>query len=432
VTTPETGIDAETPAAGSDPDRGHGYRALSRNRDFGLIWVGLATSELGTSVSGVALPLLVLAVGTSGAITGLIGSVMLLVGWLSQLPAGYLADRYDRRLLMVICDAARMVLMAGVTISAFTGRVPVWWVLGVVVVSTMAWAVYMPAEAQAVRAVVAPEQVPEAVAVSQARAYAVELCGPALGGLLFSLRRTLPFLVDTVSFLISLVCVLSVRTSLRPKNPGAVERRFLPSVRAGWQHVWRDPLLRSTTVYSTAINLSVTTLIYVVIVGEGRGSAGGVTVGVAISGAAAAGLVGSLIAPRAQRRLSLRVLLSAAPVLVAVLLLLAARIGNAGVLAVVLAMLTLVSPITNVAISALLMVRVPEEIYGRAMSSVSFVATALQPLGPVGAGLLLDHTSLSTALVVLAAGFLLVTVTGLLVPNPERPATAAHARSVGR
>ena len=79
---------------------------LPGHRDFRLLWAGQAVSQLGTRIYGVAFMLWVLAVTGSVARTGLIASVSLGAFALAQVPGGWLADRVDRRHIMVACDAS--------------------------------------------------------------------------------------------------------------------------------------------------------------------------------------------------------------------------------------------------------------------------------------------------------------------------------------
>src|SRR3954453_10995502 len=79
---------------------------LRRNRDFMLLQAGQLLSTFGTSMSGIAYPLLVLAVTGSAAKAGYVGAAQFTPLLLFNLPAGVLADRVDRRRLMIVADAA--------------------------------------------------------------------------------------------------------------------------------------------------------------------------------------------------------------------------------------------------------------------------------------------------------------------------------------
>lgn len=80
---------------------------LRRNRDFQLLWGGQAVSLLGSQTSKIAYPLLVLAMTGSPAKAGIAGFAAMLGYLLFPLPAGALADRHDRKRIMIGCAAER-------------------------------------------------------------------------------------------------------------------------------------------------------------------------------------------------------------------------------------------------------------------------------------------------------------------------------------
>ena len=79
---------------------------LWRNRDFMLLQAGQLLSTLGSGLSGIAYPLLALALTGSAAKAGYVGAVRFLPLVLFALPAGVAADRLDRRLVMIASDVA--------------------------------------------------------------------------------------------------------------------------------------------------------------------------------------------------------------------------------------------------------------------------------------------------------------------------------------
>jgi MFS family permease len=88
-----------------------GSSVLHRNRDFMLLWSGQALSGLGSQISVVAYPLLVLALTHSPAKAGITGFAKALPIFLLALPAGALADRMHRKHLMVASDGVRAVAL---------------------------------------------------------------------------------------------------------------------------------------------------------------------------------------------------------------------------------------------------------------------------------------------------------------------------------
>src|SRR5919202_453726 len=80
---------------------------LRRNRDFNLLWGGQVLSDLGTRISGIAFPLLVLALTGSPAKAGLLEFFATIPLLTLTLPAGALADRWNRKQTMIVCDSIR-------------------------------------------------------------------------------------------------------------------------------------------------------------------------------------------------------------------------------------------------------------------------------------------------------------------------------------
>ena len=157
---------------------------LGHNRDFQLLWIGLATSELGSAVSGVAIPLLVLRLTGSTVDGGMAGSVAFVATWLFAIPGGYLSDRFSPRSTMVTADVLRGLLAGVVALVAVRGHVGVWPILGCVALANCASMAFGPAESHALRVIAPRDELPEAMAASQVRGYASALAGPALGGTL--------------------------------------------------------------------------------------------------------------------------------------------------------------------------------------------------------------------------------------------------------
>lgn len=98
--------------------------SLRRNRSFMLMWGGQTLSGLGSQISLVAYPLLVLAVTHSPAKAGVTGFAKTLPVFLLALPAGALADRMNRKHLMVGADAVRAIALIAMSILLVTGDLP--------------------------------------------------------------------------------------------------------------------------------------------------------------------------------------------------------------------------------------------------------------------------------------------------------------------
>lgn len=150
---------------------------LHRNRDFVLLWSGQIVSSVGSAVSSVAFPLFVLALTDSPARAGIVGFAGTLPFLLFELPAGGLVDRWDRKRTMIVSDALRGAALGSIAVAYAAG------VLTFVQVAVVAFAegtlfvLFLLAERTALPHVVAPEQLPAALAQNEARTRGATLAG---------------------------------------------------------------------------------------------------------------------------------------------------------------------------------------------------------------------------------------------------------------
>jgi MFS family permease len=261
---------------------------LRRNRDYMLVWAGQGVSELGSQVSTVAYPLLVLALTGSPAKAGVVGLAATLPLPLLALPAGMLADHFDRKRLMLVCDAVRAAALAALTIAVFSGGVAYGVVAAVAFVDGALLTVSFITERGVLRRLVAPEQLAAAVAQNETAFYASSIVGPPLGGLLFAISRALPFLADAVSYAFSATATLLTRARFQPKRTeprGSLAAEFTSGLR--W--LWRQPLLRTCSLLAAAGNPTYRALYLLLVVLAKEHGASSSLIGVMFAMIAAAG-----------------------------------------------------------------------------------------------------------------------------------------------
>src|SRR5437660_3703543 len=127
---------------------------LRRNRDFLILLTGQATSDAGTYVSQVAFPLLVLSITHSSVQAGLVGGIERVPFLLLTLPAGALVDRWNRKLVMILCDTVRALAFAAIPIVTVMGHLDMRLVYTVALVEGTAFAFFNLCEVSALPRVV--------------------------------------------------------------------------------------------------------------------------------------------------------------------------------------------------------------------------------------------------------------------------------------
>ncbi len=162
-------------------------------------------------ITTIAMPLLVLALTGSAAKAGLVGVARMVAFPLVSLPAGVVADRSDRRRVMIMCAAGRLVATASVAVALAAGRPGLGQLMAVALIDAGLYSVATVAERGLIGEVVPDALYSDAVAVNEGRAAAALTAGPPLGGALFGLSRAFPFVADAVSFLAALASLAVMR-----------------------------------------------------------------------------------------------------------------------------------------------------------------------------------------------------------------------------
>jgi MFS family permease len=218
------------------------FRAL-RERNFRLLWLGLVVSAVGTWMQVLAQSLLVLRLSNGSALA--LGEVSLAQAasfFLFSFVGGTVADRVDKRRLLLAtqCCAAGLALLLGVLTS--TGLVRVWMI---VVLAFLAGAVVsfdQPTRAALVPALVPPEDLMNAISLQPA-VNGAAVVGPALGGIVISqIGIAGDFYLNALSFLAVLVAVYFIK--LPPSaRPAAAPSGHSASPLAALTLLARDPVL---------------------------------------------------------------------------------------------------------------------------------------------------------------------------------------------
>jgi MFS family permease len=407
---------------------------LRRNRGFRLLWIGQLLSDTGSEVGMLAYPLLILALTHSAVLAGIVGTAREVALICLQLPAGALSDRLDRRLTMIVCDVMRAALLValGILIALHLASWPV--VLVVSVIEGSASAIFNPAATAALPGIVPDGQLEEAWAATEARTWGASLAGTALGGVLFGLGRAVPFLADAVSYAASFGTVSRIRGRFRPEQ--TAERKPLWHEAAdGLRLVWQVPILRATVLTAPLVNFAFNGVLFTIILAMRQHGTSTAVIGLVQAAIMAGGLIGGLVAPRLQGRMSVRTITIAMFVAETLLFAVAALLIPSPVVALPVAIVPLLAPAGNAALFAVMLRSAPEEMRGRVTNTVSMVAMALAALAPLVAGLLVQHVSGSWAVGAFALTMAAATVLCLMLrglrdmgspagtsfPDAERP-----------
>jgi len=225
-----------------------------RTRNFRLFYLGQLVSLSGTACQVVALSWVVYRLSDSavalGTVTGLSFLPMVLVGpW-----GGLLADRFDKRQVLIAANAglaAVAVVLAAVTL---VGAVQLWQLYLLAFLSGLGSAIEIPARQAFVNELVGAAQLSNAIALNSAMFNASRIVGPAVaGGLLALTSGGWCFAVNAVSFL----AVIGAYRRMRPAELRQAPRQGAQrgQVRAGLRYAWDEPVLRRTIALVGLVSL---------------------------------------------------------------------------------------------------------------------------------------------------------------------------------
>jgi MFS family permease len=387
---------------------------LRGNRDFRLLWIGESVSELGTSVTYVALPFVALIVlhATTFEVAALAAAETICWPFIA-LPIGVWVDRVSRRRVLLVADAGRALALVSIPIAAAIHDVTLaqLYVVGVVAgVLTIFFSVAYPSYLQSV---VTKDELVEGNSLLTGAEQVAHVSGPALGGLLVqALGAAYALVADVVSFVVSVVAVFAIHAE--EPRPASERRTIRHELAEGVRFLVHHKVLRAFIISAATSNLfvggaqAITVLFLVRVVHVEAG-----VVGLLLSVGALGGLLGAVLARRLIRVFGdARVMVLAAVVeaLSAYLVPLTAQGWRLGLFCAGQAIASVAIVAFNVVGGSYRQEIVPPRLMGRVMAANRMVTWGVLPIGAFGAGALAANIGVRPALWFLAAGLSLAPV----------------------
>jgi MFS family permease len=229
------------------------------NSDFWKYWTGQTISNLGSSITLFALPLLVFKISGSALNLGIASAATFLPYLLFGLILGAWADRVDRKRMMIGTDIGRALIVASIPLLFAFGLLTIWWIYIVAFIHATLTICFEAGEFAAVPSLVKQHDLVTANGRIQASYSGASIAGPLLAGVLVTLvPLTSLMLLDAFTFLASSFSLVLVKISF---NLG--EKRAPTSIRSdvaeGLRYVFSNPLLRNISIMMALVNFVGTT-----------------------------------------------------------------------------------------------------------------------------------------------------------------------------
>ncbi|HKW45783.1 MAG TPA: MFS transporter, partial [Candidatus Eremiobacteraceae bacterium] len=358
-----------------------------------------------------AIPLLVFHLTGSALSTGITYALEILPFALVGLVGGSLADRTDRRRLMIACDFTRFAIMATFSIEYARGALTLPTLYAGIVVISAAAAVFMGGQASSIPYLVGKARSSRAVAALVAAEQTSNFITPPIGGAIFAAAGALPALIANAStYLLSQVSLIAVPT-LGPDAPGAWPGlgEILRDIRSGFRFLVADAAMLSVTLASFGLNLfglmgfSITIPYLKTVFG-----ASDALVGVVYGGIAVGSVIGALIAGRFGPHLHFGKALCIAYLVDAVIYLPVLFAHHVVTVLVFFALSSAAGSFQTTQIIGWRIRIVPEGMVGSVFGAVRLVALIGMVPGSIAGGYLAQLYGPRMAIIVSGVGFLLV------------------------
>ena len=387
---------------------------------FVRFWLAHTVTVTGTMVSAVVLPILVFERTGSPAQTSLVVAFAALPYLLLGLVAGAVADRSDRRRIMVGCELASAALVASVPVAAAFNALTLPHVYLVALGTATSFVWFDAANFGALPALVGRERLVAATSALQSAEGVAYIVGPAIGGVLATaLGPAQAMTVDAASYVASGLLLVSVRRPFHGLSPRLARRPIRVEISEGLRWLWEHPLARALTLLGTGLSTSMGATLGLLVVyaveelGLGKDDW---RIGLLFSAGSAGALLASAGLPRLRRRVPVpRISL--------------ASLGGAWACMLVLATiarfeLAVVAYLGFLGACQLAIVNgiayrqqvTPDALQGRVNVVARMIAWGGQPLGAAGGGLLASAFGVRTALLVMSLAIGASFVIGALGP----------------
>jgi MFS family permease len=367
--------------------------AVLRNRGFRLLWCANLLSDVGLWVQNLALGWLTAQHRHAALLLGVLGFVSLAPVLVVSVVGGALADRIDRRKILVCCQIVFMVIALALAGLTWYGLIQWWHIVIASALTGCAVAMNSPAYQALIGDLVTRDELPRAVALNSVQFNVARIVGHAAAGLaIVAISPAGCFLINALSYLAMLFALLRMDVASGHRRADSVP--LLVRAREGLAYVYTRPELLKLILTVGCISLLGLPYFFLLpqfgrdVIHTGARGLGFLTASVSVGG-----LLGGLLVTRLSGRFGQRPLLLAASLLFWLHLLGFALSRNLILSSMLLAGLGFYLVITLATVNSILQLGTPPDVRGRVMSILSLASKGLAPVGSLVAGSLAAYAS---------------------------------------
>jgi MFS family permease len=382
------------------------------SRDFWKFWTAQTVSNLGSSFTQFAFPLLVYRLTGDPVSLGVATAATFLPYLLFGLLLGAWMDRVDRKRAMIALEWINAAVILSVPLVAEFGHLTVWWIYVVTFIQSTIFIAFSAGEFAAIPSLVGTDDLVTANGRIQASYSAAQVAGPLLAGaLIFWLPLTWVLAVDSASFVFSALLLATIRTRFNVDHEAKEPTTILHDMREGLRYVLSHPVLRNISFMMALINfVGASTYAQLVLFADRRlDTRAGWKIALLFAAGSAGVVVTGLLAGRLRRRFSFTALAMTSLMLMGLLTIVFAGMRWYWIALPIWAAQSGLGILFNINTGSLRQAIVPNQMLSRVLSIAGVLAWSAIPAGALVGGWVVKATG-DVALVYGGIGLLTILI----------------------
>jgi MFS family permease len=372
--------------------------------DFWKFWTGQTISNLGSSVTVFALPLLTYKLTGSALNLAISTAAAFLPYLLFGLVIGAWVDRLDRKRVMITVDILQALVIATIPLADALGMLSVYWIYAVAFVTSTLTIAFQASEFAAIPNLVGQDDLVAANGRIQASYSAATVIGPVLAGTLVAfIPLSDLMLIDSLSFVLSAITLSLIKIRFNSESQKR-ETKISQDVVEGLRYVLGHPVLRNISLMMALVNFfGASTGTQLVLFANQRLGASDTQIGWLYSAGSVGIILLSLLAGPLRRRFSFSLVALSALTISGLLTIVFGALTSYWPALVVWALVSGTGILFNINTGSLRQAIVPNELLGRVLTIAGVLAWSAIPVGAFLGGLAIERTG-DVALVYMVIG----------------------------
>lgn len=397
--------------------------SLWKNRDYLLWFTGDFVADAGSSIRAFAMPLIALAVTGSLSQAGVVGFVTSAVSMVLMVPGGLLADRADRKKLLLAGHVFGAATWGGGVALYFAGGLNFITLIILAALTGARSGLFAGASNVAIKQLVRDDQLATAVAANQGREAVISLGAGPVGGILLAISTVFPFVVQTVGHIVAWCTTRFIRTSLDPRSENDAETTWRAQLRDGYDWMKKRPTAIWLVVIAAILNIGLNGILAALVLSLRHQGFSAPQIGLVSSAMGAGLLLGSLAAPSIVKRLGVGLIFIGGIAWTLTFTVIAGLASTLSIIGAAVGLASFMLGPVNAALGGYFMSMIPNNKMGAITSTMGFVNMGLTPFAPLFAGIGLDVFGHTPTILTFSALFVIGWAISLFVPS---------IRSIGR